>query len=49
MEDLVSTGQQLIKDKKTTEIMALQVAQKGDAYHIYPLFVSGCNTAGCVG
>jgi len=41
MEDLVSTGQQLIKDKKTTEIMALQVGQKGDAYHIYPLFVSG--------
>ena len=27
--------------KKTTEIMALQVGQKGDAYHIYPLFVSG--------
>ncbi len=41
MEDLVSTGQQLVKDKKTTEIMALQVGQKGDAYHIYPLFVSG--------
>ncbi len=41
MEDLVATGQQLVKDKKTTEIMALQVGQKGDAYHIYPLFVSG--------
>ena len=41
MEDLVSTGQQLVKDKKATEIMALQVGQKGDAYHIYPLFVSG--------
>ena len=41
MEDLVSTGQQLVKDKKATNIMALQVGQKGDAYHIYPLFTSG--------
>jgi arabinogalactan oligomer/maltooligosaccharide transport system substrate-binding protein len=41
MEELVTTGQQLVKDKKAEEIMALQVGQKGDAYHIYPLFVSG--------
>ena len=41
MEDLVKTGQQLIKDKKASQIMALQVGQKGDAYHIYPLFTSG--------
>ena len=41
MEDLVSTGEQLVKDKKVTNIMALQVGQKGDAYHIYPLFTSG--------
>ncbi len=41
MEDLVSAGQQLVKDKKATNIMALQVGQKGDAYHIYPLFTSG--------
>jgi arabinogalactan oligomer/maltooligosaccharide transport system substrate-binding protein len=41
MEDLVSTGEQLVKDKKATNIMALQVGQKGDAYHIYPLFTSG--------
>ena len=41
MEDLVATGQQLVKDKKATNIMALQVGQKGDAYHIYPLFTSG--------
>ena len=41
MEELVSTGEQLVKDKKTTNIMALQVGQKGDAYHIYPLFTSG--------
>ena len=41
MEDLVATGQALVKDKKVTNIMALQVGQKGDAYHIYPLFTSG--------
>jgi arabinogalactan oligomer/maltooligosaccharide transport system substrate-binding protein len=41
MEELVETGQQLVKDKKVTNIMALQVGQKGDAYHIYPLFTSG--------
>jgi arabinogalactan oligomer / maltooligosaccharide transport system substrate-binding protein len=41
MEDLVSAGQALVKDKKVTNIMALQVGQKGDAYHIYPLFTSG--------
>jgi arabinogalactan oligomer/maltooligosaccharide transport system substrate-binding protein len=41
MEDLVATGEQLVKDKKVTNIMALQVGQKGDAYHIYPLFTSG--------
>jgi arabinogalactan oligomer/maltooligosaccharide transport system substrate-binding protein len=41
IEDMVSTGQQLVKDKKAQNIMALQVGQKGDAYHIYPLFTSG--------
>ena len=41
MEDLVATGQQLVKDGKAQQIMALQVGQKGDAYHIYPLFTSG--------
>jgi arabinogalactan oligomer/maltooligosaccharide transport system substrate-binding protein len=41
MEDLVKAGQALVKDKKAQEIMALQVGQKGDPYHIYPLFASG--------
>ena len=41
MEDLVKTGQALKDDKKTTEILALQSGQSGDAYHIYPLFASG--------
>jgi arabinogalactan oligomer/maltooligosaccharide transport system substrate-binding protein len=41
MEDLVAAGQKLISDKKGKNIMALQVGATGDAYHIYPLFVSG--------
>ena len=41
IEDLVSTGEALIKDDKASQILALQVGQKGDAYHIYPLFTSG--------
>jgi arabinogalactan oligomer/maltooligosaccharide transport system substrate-binding protein len=41
MEDLVTAGKQLVTDKKAQDIMALQVGQKGDAYHIYPIFVSG--------
>jgi arabinogalactan oligomer / maltooligosaccharide transport system substrate-binding protein len=41
IEDVVKQGQALVKAKKTKEIMALQVGQKGDAYHIYPLWVSG--------
>ena len=41
IEDMVSKGQALVKDGKAKEIMALQVGQKGDAYHIYPLFTSG--------
>ena len=41
MEDLVAAGKKLVADKKATEIMALQVGQAGDAYHIYPVFSSG--------
>ena len=41
MEDLIKAGKQLVTDKKATEIMALQVGQKGDPYHIYPVFTSG--------
>ncbi len=41
IEDLVATGKKLVTDGKTKEIMSLQVGQAGDAYHIYPLFVSG--------
>jgi arabinogalactan oligomer/maltooligosaccharide transport system substrate-binding protein len=41
IEDLVATGTRLKSAKKVSEIMALQVGQTGDAYHIYPLFTSG--------
>lgn len=40
MEDLVTAGKALVTSGKTKEILSLQVGQKGDAYHIYPLFVS---------
>ncbi len=41
MEALITAGKQLVTDKKATDIMALQVGQKGDPYHIYPVFTSG--------
>jgi arabinogalactan oligomer/maltooligosaccharide transport system substrate-binding protein len=40
MEDLIAKGEALVKDGKAEHIMSLQVGQKGDAYHIYPLFSS---------
>ncbi len=41
IEDLVKAGKALVKDGKAKSIMALQVGQQGDAYHIYPIFTSG--------
>jgi arabinogalactan oligomer/maltooligosaccharide transport system substrate-binding protein len=52
IEDLVATGKKLREQKKTSEILCLQVGQNGDAYHIYPLYTSaggylfGTNAAG---
>jgi arabinogalactan oligomer / maltooligosaccharide transport system substrate-binding protein len=40
IEDLVSAGQKLKTEKKASEILALQVGQTGDAYHLYPLYAS---------
>ncbi len=40
MDDLVTAGKTLKAGGKVTNIMALQVGQTGDAYHIYPLFTS---------
>ena len=41
IEEMVATGKKLVADGKTKNIMSLQIGQAGDAYHIYPLFVSG--------
>jgi len=41
IEDMVTAGKALITEGKTKETLSLQVGQKGDAYHIYPLWVSG--------
>lgn len=41
LDDLVAAGKALKSQGKVTNIMALQVGQTGDAYHIYPLFTSG--------
>jgi arabinogalactan oligomer/maltooligosaccharide transport system substrate-binding protein len=41
MEDLVTAGKALKASGKVTNIMALQVGQTGDAYHLYPLVASG--------
>jgi arabinogalactan oligomer / maltooligosaccharide transport system substrate-binding protein len=41
IEEAVATGKQLKAEGKVSEILALQVGQTGDAYHIYPLYTSG--------
>ena len=35
---LVSQGEALLKDKKASLPLALQIGDKGDAYHWYPLY-----------
>ena len=41
LEALVTAGKALKSSKKASEILALQVGNNGDAYHIYPLYASG--------
>ncbi|MFI6454984.1 extracellular solute-binding protein [Streptosporangium amethystogenes] len=41
IEELVKTGTKLKKDGKVKEILCLPVTQRGDAFHIYPIFASG--------
>ncbi len=41
LEALVTAGKALKSSKKVSEILALQVGNNGDAYHIYPLYASG--------
>lgn len=44
MEDLVSSGEALVKSGKTSEILSLPQGQNGDPYHAYPLFTAGGGT-----
>jgi arabinogalactan oligomer/maltooligosaccharide transport system substrate-binding protein len=41
IEDLVTAGKGLVTSGKAKETLSVQVGQKGDAYHLYPLWVSG--------
>jgi arabinogalactan oligomer/maltooligosaccharide transport system substrate-binding protein len=41
LEALVAAGKALKSSKKASEILALQVGNNGDAYHIYPLYAAG--------
>lgn len=40
LDELVSTGQKLVDEKKATNVLSLQMGKKGDAYHGIP-FLSG--------
>ncbi|MFI6318440.1 extracellular solute-binding protein [Nonomuraea sp. NPDC050556] len=41
IEDLVKSGKALKAAGKVKEILCLPVTQKGDAFHVYPIFASG--------
>ena len=38
LDDLIAQGEALLKDKKASLPVALQIGDKGDAYHWYPLY-----------
>jgi arabinogalactan oligomer/maltooligosaccharide transport system substrate-binding protein len=40
VEELVTAARKLRAEKKTTELLCLQVGQNGDAYHLYPFYSS---------
>nr|MDT0658087.1 maltose ABC transporter substrate-binding protein [Micromonospora sp. DSM 115978] len=40
VEELVAAATKLQAEKKTTELLCLQVGQNGDAYHLYPFYSS---------
>ncbi|SEH02302.1 arabinogalactan oligomer / maltooligosaccharide transport system substrate-binding protein [Nonomuraea solani] len=41
IEDLIAKGKKLKADGKVKEVLCLPVGQKGDAFHVYPIFASG--------
>ncbi|MEV0629139.1 extracellular solute-binding protein [Nonomuraea wenchangensis] len=40
IEDLIAKGKKLKADGKVKEVLCLPVGQKGDAFHVYPIFAS---------
>ncbi|MEV6156338.1 maltose ABC transporter substrate-binding protein [Nonomuraea sp. NPDC052129] len=41
LEDMVKKGKELKAAGKVKEVLCLPVAQKGDAFHVYPIFAAG--------
>lgn len=41
IEDLIGKGKELKKAGKVKEVLCIPVGQKGDAFHVYPIFASG--------
>ncbi|MDP4504293.1 sugar ABC transporter substrate-binding protein [Nonomuraea turcica] len=41
IEDMIDEGKKLKADGKVKEVLCLPVGQKGDAFHVYPIFASG--------
>ncbi|MEU0569593.1 maltose ABC transporter substrate-binding protein [Nonomuraea sp. NPDC005983] len=41
LEDLVKKGKELKAAGKVKEVLCLPVGQKGDAFHVYPIFAAG--------
>jgi arabinogalactan oligomer/maltooligosaccharide transport system substrate-binding protein len=41
IEDLIEQGKKLKAAGKVKEVLCLPVGQKGDAFHVYPIFASG--------
>jgi arabinogalactan oligomer/maltooligosaccharide transport system substrate-binding protein len=41
LEDMVAEGKKLKAAGKTKEVLCLPVGQKGDGFHVYPLFAAG--------
>ncbi|RVX40200.1 carbohydrate ABC transporter substrate-binding protein (CUT1 family) [Nonomuraea polychroma] len=41
IEDMIDKGKELKKAGKVKEVLCIPVGQKGDAFHVYPIFASG--------
>jgi arabinogalactan oligomer/maltooligosaccharide transport system substrate-binding protein len=41
IEDMIAKGKELKEAGKVKEVLCIPVGQKGDAFHVYPIFASG--------